>query len=79
MYNIIDCGTRTGKTYWAVNNLQEYTRDGALNRVLYLVDTNALKDAVLESYSDTCADADMFWDTPSFWGENTNKIGVMCY
>ena len=21
MYNIIDCGTRTGKTYWAVNNL----------------------------------------------------------
>ena len=79
MYNIIDCGTRTGKTYWAVNNLQEYTRDGALNRVLYLVDTNALKDAVLESYSDTCADADMFWDTPAIWGENTNKIGVMCY
>jgi len=21
VYNIIDCGTRTGKTYWAVNNL----------------------------------------------------------
>ena len=21
-YNIIDCGVRTGKTYWAVNNLQ---------------------------------------------------------
>ena len=21
MYNIIDCGIRTGKTYWAVNNL----------------------------------------------------------
>ena len=20
-YNIIDCGIRTGKTYWAVNNL----------------------------------------------------------
>ena len=21
LYNIIDCGIRTGKTYWAVNNL----------------------------------------------------------
>jgi len=21
MYNILDCGIRTGKTYWAVNNL----------------------------------------------------------
>ena len=21
VYNIIDCGIRTGKTYWAVNNL----------------------------------------------------------
>ena len=79
MYNIIDCGTRTGKTYWAVNHLQEYTRDGALNRVLYLVDTNALKDQILESYSDTCTDADMFWEAPSIWGESTNKIGIMCY
>lgn len=79
MYNILDCGTRTGKTYWAVNHLQDYTRDGALNRVLYLVDTNALKDSVLESYSDVCADADIFWETPSIWGETTNKIGVMCY
>lgn len=79
MYNIIDCGTRTGKTYWAVNHLQEYTRDGALNRVLYLVDTNALKNSILESYSDTCADADIFWETPSIWGETTNKIGIMCY
>lgn len=43
-YNIIDCGIRTGKTYWAVNNLQKFTRDGQLNRVLYLVDTNSLKD-----------------------------------
>jgi len=22
VYNILDCGVRTGKTYWAVNNLQ---------------------------------------------------------
>lgn len=79
MYNIIDCGTRTGKTYWAVNNLQQYTRDGGLNRVLYLVDTNSLKDSILKSYSDTCADADMLWETPSIWGESINKIGVMCY
>lgn len=79
MYNILDCGTRTGKTYWAVNHLQDYTRDGALNRVLYLVDTNALKSSILESYSDVCADADIFWETPSIWGETTNKIGVMCY
>ena len=79
MYNIIDCGTRTGKTYWAVNHLQEHTRDGSLNRVLYLVDTNSLKDSILEQYSETCADADMFWQNPSTWGENTDKIGIMCY
>lgn len=79
VYNIIDCGTRTGKTYWAVNNLQEFTRDGNMNRVLYLVDTNSLKDQILNSYADTCADADIFWETPSYWGETTDKIGVMCY
>ena len=79
MYNIIDCGTRTGKTYWAVNNLQEFTRDGQLNRVLYLVDTNALKDQIIESYGDSCADADTFWENPSSWGETINKIGIMCY
>lgn len=79
LYNIIDCGTRTGKTYWAVNNLQEYTRDGSLFRVLYLVDTNSLKDQILQSYADTCADADDFWERPSSWGEATNKIGIMCY
>lgn len=78
-YNIIDCGIRTGKTYWAVNNLQEFTRDGQLNRVLYLVDTNALKDQILKEYSDTCADADIFWERPTVWGETVNKIGVMCY
>lgn len=79
MYNIIDCGIRTGKTYWAVNNLQEYARDGQLNRVLYLVDTNALKDQILNEYSDTCADADMFWESRKTWGEQINKIGIMCY
>ena len=79
MYNIIDCGTRTGKTYWAVNNLQEYTRDSHLNRVLYLVDTNALKDQIIGSYSDTCADADAFWESQAAWGEAIDKIGVMCY
>lgn len=79
VYNIIDCGTRTGKTYWAVNHLKEYTRDDQLNRVLYLVDTNSLKDQILESYGDTCADADILWEVPSLWGETTNKIGVMCY
>ena len=78
MYNILDCGIRTGKTYWAVNNLQEFTRDGQLNRVLYLVDTNALKDSILTSY-DNCADADMFWENQSSWGEAINKIGIMCY
>ena len=79
VYNIIDCGIRTGKTYWAVNNLQEFTRDGHLNRVLYLVDTNALKDQILASYGDSCADADMFWENPSSWGEVIDKIGIMCY
>lgn len=78
-YNIIDCGTRTGKTYWAVNNLQDYTRDGQLNRVLYLVDTNALKDQILTDYSDSCSDADLLWENPSSWGESINKIGIMCY
>lgn len=79
MYNILDCGVRTGKTYWAVNNLQEYTRDNKLNRVLYLVDTTALKDQILEEYSSTCADADTFWESPQVWGEAIEKIGVMCY
>lgn len=78
-YNIIDCGTRTGKTYWAVNNLQEFTRDGQLNRVLYLVDTNALKDQILQEYSDTCTDADSFWENQNIWSEQIDKIGVMCY
>lgn len=78
-YNILDCGIRTGKTYWAVNNLQEFTRDGQLNRVLYLVDTNSLKDQILLEYGSTCADADAYWQNPSKWGESVNKIGIMCY
>jgi type I site-specific restriction endonuclease len=40
----LDCGIRTGKTYWAVNNLKQFTRDEQLNRILFLVDTNALKE-----------------------------------
>lgn len=78
-YNILDCGIRTGKTYWAVNNLQQYTRDGQLNRVLYLVDTNALKDQILTEYNETCSDADILWMNPASWGEAVNKIGIMCY
>lgn len=78
-YNIIDCGIRTGKTYWAVNNLQEFTRDNKLNRVLYLVDTTALKDQIIQEYGDTCTDADTFWENPTAWGETIDKIGVMCY
>jgi len=27
-YNILDCGIRTGKTYWAINNLKQFTHDG---------------------------------------------------
>lgn len=78
-YNILDCGVRTGKTYWAVNNLQQFTRDGQLNRILFLVDTTALKDSIIEQYSDNCTNADIFWENPSSWGECVNKIGVMCY
>ena len=78
-YNILDCGVRTGKTYWAVNNLQQFTRDGQLNRILFLVDTTALKDNIIEQYADSCANADLLWESPSFWGESINKIGVMCY
>lgn len=78
-YNILDCGVRTGKTYWAVNNLQQFTRDGQLNRILFLVDTTALKDSIIEQYGDNCTNADIFWENPSSWGESVNKIGVMCY
>ena len=78
-YNIIDCGIRTGKTYWAINNLKQFTRDGNLNRILYLVDTDALKESLLSEYSEDCCNANEWWCAHSTWGEQINKIGVMCY
>lgn len=80
-YNILDCGVRTGKTYWAVNHLGNFTRDGNLNRVLFLVDTTALKDQLITEYSDSCTEADDFWlRDPATWStEPSKKIGVMCY
>ena len=80
-YNILDCGIRTGKTYWAINNLAQFTRDGNLNRILFLVDTTALKDQLIKDYGDSCIEGDDFWERgPSHWSaENHNKIGVMCY
>ena len=77
-YNILDCGVRTGKTYWAANNLTQFTRDGNCNRVLFLTDTTALKDQIVQSY-DNCMDVDDFWEYKGEWGESHNKIGVMCY
>lgn len=80
-YNILDCGIRTGKTYWAINNLKDFTRDGQLNRILFLVDTTALKDHLIKEYPDSCIEADYMWEhSPSSWSaEQLNKIGVMCY
>lgn len=79
MYNIIDCGIRTGKTYWAVNNLKQFSRDGRLDRILFLVDTNSLKESILAEYGDNCCEADTWWDVRSTWGEHQDKIGIMCY
>lgn len=80
-YNILDCGIRTGKTYWAMNNLKQFTRDGQANRILFLVDTTALKDQLLQEYSDCCVEADDLWEwAPGQWGIDVpQKIGVMCY
>ena len=79
-YNILDCGVRTGKTYWAINNLANFTRDGNLNRILFLVDTTALKDQLLEEYGDSCIEADDMWiNNPKTWSTESKKIGVMCY
>ena len=78
-YNILDCGIRTGKTYWAINNLARFTRDGNLNRILFLVDTTALKDQIIHDYSDTCAEADEFWEPQYIPWDDHKKIGVMCY
>lgn len=80
-YNILDCGIRTGKTYWAVNNLSRFTRDNKPNRILFLVDTNALKEQIVQQYGDSCTDADDLWEPNSDnqFSQYDNKIGVMCY
>ena len=78
-YNIIDCGIRTGKTFWAINNLKQFSRDDRMDRILFLVDTNSLKESILAEYSESCCDADSWWEVHSTWGEQTDKIGVMCY
>lgn len=80
-YNILDCGIRTGKTYWAVNNLARFTRDGHANRILFLVDTTALKDQLLEEYSDNCIEGDELWEPAGdhWFSKSDDKIGVMCY
>lgn len=80
-YNILDCGIRTGKTYWAVNNLSRFTRDNKPNRILFLVDTNALKEQIVQQYGDSCTDADDLWEPNSdnWFSQYDNKIGVMCY
>ena len=80
-YNIIDCGIRTGKTYWAMNNLVKFTRDGHANRVLFLVDSNILKGQLVEEYGDHCVEIDDLWlsQHQSDWGEKIDKIGIMCY
>ena len=80
-YNILDCGVRTGKTYWAINNLRDFTRDGQLRRILFLVDTLSLKDSLLHQYAEQCCDADVLWrlNEGEWNSEDYNKIGVMCY
>lgn len=80
-YNILDCGVRTGKTYWAINNLKEFTRDGQLGRILFLVDTLSLKDSIIADYADSCCDADMLWENAANKNSEAdrNKIGIMCY
>ena len=69
---------RTGKTYWAVNNLMRFTRDNKAGRILFLVDTTALKDSIIAVYGDSCTDADVLWE-PSTFSIEENKIGIMCY
>lgn len=78
-FNIIDCGIRTGKTFWATHNLQSYTRDGNLNRILMLVDTLATRSSIITDYPDLCQEADGWWQARRGWGESPEKIGVMCY
>lgn len=80
-YNILDCGVRTGKTYWAIHNLKDFTRDNLNRRILFLTDTTALKTSIIHDYADHCCDADSMWecDENSWSSEFDNKIGVMCY
>lgn len=80
-YNILDCGVRTGKTYWAVNNLSQFTRDGKNCRILFLADTTFLKNDIINSYPELCCDADELWmRREGEWSaEESNKIGIMCY
>lgn len=80
-YNILDCGVRTGKTYWAVNNLARFTRDGLASRILFLVDTTALKDQIVQEYADNCIEATELWKPSgnNWFSEYKDKIGIMCY
>ena len=80
-YNILDCGVRTGKTYWAVNNLVRFTRDGLASRILFLVDTTALKDQIIQEYADNCVEATELWKPSgnNWFSEYKDKIGIMCY
>lgn len=80
-YNILDCGVRTGKTYWAVHNLIQYTRDQQNRRILFLTDTTFLKNDIINKYPELCCDADEMWiRSPDSWTvEDNNKIGIMCY
>ena len=50
-YNIINCGIRTGKTFWATHSLQSHTRDGNLNRILMLVDCIATRDSIIPTFA----------------------------
>ena len=43
------------------------------------MDTDALKNSLLSEYGDVCCNADDWWLAHSTWGEQINKIGVMCY
>lgn len=78
-YNMVNSGVRTGKTFWAVNGLQKYTRDGKLNRILYLTDTGSLKSSICSEYADKCCEADDRWMNRYLMEEEINKIGIMCY
>ena len=80
-YNILDCGVRTGKTYWAINNLVRFTRDGKLSRILFLTDTTALKTSIIEQYGENCQEVNDLWynNTDQFLSTEADKIGIMCY